>query len=188
MTTLSPLDWFLVLSLAALLLGVPLVFTFLTAFYTFEIGLSCRSFTFTVYACLEFSQVLSGLWAYTGPPPATSDGRRHLLNFLSRDGWLDRHGFYNATSTSGLLGPSKYRAFWHVWSKGKEQPMRAFWCFVWYFLTTLFGLSAIFTALGGTLIQLMGVYSAGTVGFHLASLTPTGGKMRNICELRNLCS
>ncbi|OIW35394.1 hypothetical protein CONLIGDRAFT_56785 [Coniochaeta ligniaria NRRL 30616] len=161
MTTLSPLDWFLVLSLATLLLGVPFILAFLTAFFTPEIGLSCRSLTFTVYACLEFSQVLLWLWAYAGPPPPRSNSSKHVLNFLHRNGWLDRHGFYNPTSTSWLLGPRKHRTFRHVWSKTRQQPVRAFWCFVWYFLTTVFGLSAIFTALGGTLMQLMGVYSAG---------------------------
>lgn len=161
MTTLSPLDWFLVLSLAALLLGVPFVLAFLTAFFTPEVGLSCRSLTFTVYACLEFSQVLLWLWAYAGPPPARLDGRKHALDFLRRNGWLDRHGFYTPTSTRWLLGPRRHRTLRHTWSKAKQQPVRAFWCFVWYFLTTVFGLSAIFTALGGTLMQLMGVYSAG---------------------------
>jgi hypothetical protein len=162
MTTLSPLDWFLVLSLAALLLGVPFTLAFLTAFYTPEIGLSCRSLTFTVYACLEFAQVLLWLWAYAGPPPARSDGKKHVLNFLRRGGWLDSRGFYTPTSTSWLIGPRRHRSLRNVWPRAREQPMKAFWCTLWYSLTTVFGLSAIFTALGGTLMQLMGVYSAGT--------------------------
>lgn len=160
-TTLSPLDWFLVLSLAALLLGVPFTLAFLTSFFTPEIGLSCRSLTFTVYACLEFSQILLWLWAYAGPPPARSDGEKHLLNFLCRGGWLHRHGFYNPASTTWLLGPRGYRSLRQAWPTAREQPMRVFWCALWYSLTTVFGLSAIFTALGGTLMQLIGVYSAG---------------------------
>lgn len=161
MTTLSPLDSFLVLSLAALLLGVPFTLAFLTVFFTPEIGLSCRSLTFTVYACLEFTQVLLWLWAYAGPPPPRSDGKKHALNFLRRDGWLHRRGFYAPTSTSWLLGPRGSRSLRKVWPRAREQPVRVFWCALWYSLTTVFGLSAIFTALGGTLVQLMGVYSAG---------------------------
>ncbi|KAH8910654.1 hypothetical protein BR93DRAFT_280408 [Coniochaeta sp. PMI_546] len=184
MTTLSSLDWFLVLSLAALLLGVPFILAFLTAFFTPEIGLSCRSLTFTVYACLEFSQVLLWLWAYAGPPSTRSDGGKHVLNFLRRDGWLDRQGFYNPASTGWLFGSRKHRSFQHVRSKAKQQPMRAFWCFVWYFLTTIFGLSAIFTALGGTLMQLMGVYSAGMSGvFHPPCYHSARGGMREIHEV-----
>lgn len=41
-TSLSILDWFVVLFLAALLLGVPFLLAFITAFYTPQVGLSCR--------------------------------------------------------------------------------------------------------------------------------------------------
>jgi len=160
-TTLGPLDWFLVLSLTGLLLGVPFVLAFLTAFYTPEVGLSCRSLTFTVYACLQFLQVLLWLWAYAGPPPAKLGESRHVLNFLRRRGWLDRRGFYDPTATRWLLGPPTRRSLGQAWSNARREPLRALWCALWYVLTTVFGLSAIFTALGGTLMQLMGVYTAG---------------------------
>lgn len=57
-TTLSPLDWFLVLFLVALLVGVPFFLAFITAFYTPQIGLSCESFTFLAYACSQFGQII----------------------------------------------------------------------------------------------------------------------------------
>lgn len=57
-TTLSPLDWFLVLFLVALLVGVPFFLAFITAFYTPQIGLSCESFTFLIYACSQLGQIL----------------------------------------------------------------------------------------------------------------------------------
>lgn len=41
-TSLSFLDWFVVLFMAALLLGVPFFLAFITAFYTPQVGLSCR--------------------------------------------------------------------------------------------------------------------------------------------------
>lgn len=62
-TTPSPLDWFLLLSMCSLLLGLPFVLAFLTAFYTPEIGVSCRSFTFLIYTSAEFGQILLWLWA-----------------------------------------------------------------------------------------------------------------------------
>lgn len=41
-TSLSFIDWIVVLFLAALLLGVPFFLAFITAFYTPQVGLSCR--------------------------------------------------------------------------------------------------------------------------------------------------
>lgn len=67
MTTPSSLDWMLLLSMSGLLLGVPFVLAFLTAFYTPEIGVSCRSLTFTIYASAQFGQILLWLWAVSTP-------------------------------------------------------------------------------------------------------------------------
>jgi hypothetical protein len=47
-TTLSISGWAVVISLTLLLMGVPFVLAFLTAFYIPQIGFSCRSLTFTV--------------------------------------------------------------------------------------------------------------------------------------------
>lgn len=52
-TNLSVLDRFLVLSLSFLVLGVPCVLAFSTAFLTPKTGLSCRSFTIFVYFCMQ---------------------------------------------------------------------------------------------------------------------------------------
>lgn len=62
-TSPGSLDWFLVLSMCGLLLGVPFILAFLTAFYTPVIGVSCRSFTFVIYTGAQFGQVLLWLWA-----------------------------------------------------------------------------------------------------------------------------
>lgn len=61
-TTPSPLDWFLVLSMTGVLLGTPIVLGFLTAYYTPEVGLSCRSFTFLCYAVSQLGQIVLWLW------------------------------------------------------------------------------------------------------------------------------
>lgn len=74
-TSPSALDWFLLLSMCSLLLGVPFVLAFLTAYYTPEIGVSCRSFTFLLYTSAQFGQILLWLWAVSvaGTPTGRCD-------------------------------------------------------------------------------------------------------------------
>lgn len=167
-TTLSPLDWFLVLFMATFLLGVPYVLAFLTAFYTPVVGLSCRSLTFTVYAGAQFVQVLLWLWAYAGAPGSikqhdtTQDSTRPLA-FFWRGGWLDNHGFYNPTNTDHFLDPKKRKSPRTVWNGMRSQEfrdIRSIWTCIWYVLYVLVGVIAGVAALGGTLMQLLGVYSA----------------------------
>lgn len=62
-TTPSLLDWFLILSMTGLLLGVPFVLALLTAYFTPEVGISCRSFTFVCYASAQLGQIILWLWA-----------------------------------------------------------------------------------------------------------------------------
>ena len=54
-TTLSMMGWAVVMSLTLLLMGVPFVLAFLTAFYTPQVGVSCRSLTFIVYTITQIS-------------------------------------------------------------------------------------------------------------------------------------
>jgi hypothetical protein len=160
-TTLSPIDWFQVLCMTFFLIGIPYILAFLTAFYTPEIGLACRSLTFTVYFCLELAQIILWLWAYAGPPPMPRvDGGSVILNFFRRDGWLHRSGFFEPTRTDWLLGlPGHRKDMQSIWESAQSNPSRTFWCLQWYFLAAIFGIMAIFASLGGTLMQLMGVYS-----------------------------
>lgn len=62
-TTPLPLDWFLIVSLTALLLSVPFVLALLTAYYTPEVGISCRSFTFVMYEASQLGQIILWFWA-----------------------------------------------------------------------------------------------------------------------------
>lgn len=167
-TTLSPLDWFLIMFMAAFLLGVPFVLAFLTAFFTPAVGLACRSLTFTVYACAQFAQVGLWLWAYAGPPgkmkqtdtPKNSTGP---LAFFRRGGWLDNHGFYDPTNTDHFLDPKEPKNPRAVWQRVKSQQfrdIRSVWTCLWYLLYIFFGGVAGVAALGGTLMQLLGVYTA----------------------------
>ncbi|KAF6845311.1 hypothetical protein CMUS01_00256 [Colletotrichum musicola] len=166
-TTLSSLDWFLLLSLTLLLLGLPFSLAFfMTAFFTPQIGLSCRSLTFLVYFTLQLAQLCLWLWAYAGPPPrAEAEGVRQrgfrLLDFFRKDGWLDRTGFYDPSTAPWHTGNVKHNSvascFRHLASPRSWTP-RTFWCLLYYSLQTVFGLGAVFASLGGTLMQIMGVY------------------------------
>ena len=158
-TTLSPLDWFLILFMATFLLGVPFVLAFITAFYTPEVGLSCRSFTFTIYACAELGQVLLWLWAYVGPSYNTNGPK----GFFRSGGWLARHGFYDPRNVRHFFPsgwPKTPRAIWQGIISQDFRDLRFVWCCVWYALYIFFGTVATLSALGGTLMQLLGVYTA----------------------------
>lgn len=166
-TSLSPLDWFFLLSLTFLLLGVPFLLAFLTAFFTPQTGLSCRSLTFAIYFCIQVAQIGLWLWAYAGAPPAlVEDGagaaggpRRgfHPLNLFHRGGWLDTSGFYAPASASWLLKENgRSRTAWEVVRSSELWSFRAMWCGIYYFLSTALGLGAVFSSLGGTVMQIMG--------------------------------
>ncbi|TAQ83562.1 hypothetical protein B7494_g8116 [Chlorociboria aeruginascens] len=141
-TTLTFMNWGIVIAMTLLLLCVPFLLAFLTAFYTPQIGLSCRSFTFLIYDIAQLSQITIWLWAYAGPP---SDSK--YLGIFRGGGILDRHGFYTPTDISSLQSEDKF------WS------LESFWAICWYFLATIFGICGVFSAIGGTLMQLLGVYT-----------------------------
>lgn len=171
-TTMSLLDWFAILSMAAVLLGLPFVLAFITAFYTPEVGVSCRSFTFLIYACAELGEVVLWLWAYALPhdnfeeKSQAKDPKRDPgpLDFFRRQGWLHKSGFYDPTNVNYFLNPRERRMpqaiLKGVTSRNFRQ-VRSIWCCIWYISYIIFGIIATFAALGGTVMQLMGVYSAG---------------------------
>lgn len=192
-TTPSPLDWIILLSMCSLLLGVPFILAFLTAFYTPEIGVSCRSFTFLIYTSAEFGQILLWLWAVsvsrkatlvvtllkddlTGNPYLQLSSSRNaeltdsqyavppgliIPSTRKRSGWLDRHGFYNLRSVKVFLQSDKARTMKRV---GRLLTSREFFSDVrslcWFFLYIFLGIIAALAAIGGTLMQILGVYSA----------------------------
>jgi hypothetical protein len=164
-TILSLLDWSLVLTLTLLLLGVPLILAFLTAFYTPEVGISCRSLTITIYASVQFGQILLWLWAYAGPPAKVEDGTA-ITNFFREGGWLDSHGFYNPTFNP-LNSEDRVRT--HTsW-------VQSLWCVIWYAIAIILLITSVGAAVGGTLMQLVGVYTANickiTTGSWFATLS-----------------
>ncbi|KAL2148527.1 hypothetical protein VTH82DRAFT_2081 [Thermothelomyces myriococcoides] len=151
-TNLSRLDWFLLLSLTLLLLGVPFVLAFLASFFTPQTGLSCRSGTFAVSFCVQVAQIILWLWAYAGPPAMLVGDATGSLNFFRKEGWLDRKGFYKPSEVDWLPKIGDEEWFRKLWT------LRVIWCGTYYFLVTVLGFAAIFSSIGGTLMQIIGVY------------------------------
>lgn len=161
-TILSLLDWSLILTLTLLLLGVPFILAFLTAFYTPEVGLSCRSLTITIYGSVQLAQTLLWLWAYAGPPAKVENGKA-VTNFFRQGGWLDLHGFYTPTSVKHFMGRDANINL-DTLSAGVRHPkfrtVRSLWCVIWYAIALILVITAVSAALGGTLMQLIGLYTA----------------------------
>ena len=184
-TALTIQDWILRIFMTFVLLGVPFGLALMTAYNTPEIGVSCRSLTFVIYACIQFAQILLWLWAYASSPPDTTkeDG--------SQQSWLRKNGFYNPTAMKHLMGEDhKFDLYkllervklgkllgkvgWYQFSGSTggdhtsesevlEQHGWSFgiiWFLIWHIAALLLLLFAIFTAIGGTLMQLIGVYTA----------------------------
>jgi hypothetical protein len=192
-TTLTIQDWTLRIFMTFVLLGVPFGLALMTAYNTPEIGISCRSLTFLIYACVQFAQILLWLWAYASSPPDTTkdDGSQQKSRQPSQQSWLRKSGFYNPTAMKHLMGEDQkfnlHKLLKRVKSgklQGKvgllqssgstggdltsqsevlEQHGWSFgiiWFLIWHITALLLLLFAVFTAIGGTLMQLIGVYSA----------------------------
>lgn len=98
----------------------------------------------------------------------TREGSFRWLNIFRSGGWLDRSGFYQPRSFDQFLDPTQPRSLpGRIWKGVRTQELRdmrfVWWC-IWYFFYILFGVLATFTAIGGTLMQVLGVYSADICG------------------------
>ncbi|KAF4635464.1 hypothetical protein G7Y89_g2641 [Cudoniella acicularis] len=141
-TTMTIMSWAIVLSLTLLLSFIPFVLAFLTGFYTPQVGISCRSFTFLIYAISQLCQIVLWMWAYAGAPCG-----KYLFIF-KQGGFLDQKGFYNPTNLSSLFSKETFWSF------------KSLWAIIWYNLAVIFGLGGVITSIGGTMMQLMGVYTS----------------------------
>ncbi|KAH8675456.1 hypothetical protein BX600DRAFT_534925 [Xylariales sp. PMI_506] len=177
-TTLGPLDWFFIIFTTGLLVYVPFTLAFLTSYFTPSIGLSCRSLTSSVWACSQAGQALLWLWDNVGPPRAAASTKRgargerrfRLLDFTREGGWLARSGFYSPSTLNWPAAAGHYdnnnnnnnNNNWAQNPRGSRQMRlpKVLWCSIYYFFTAAFGAGAVFSMIGGTLMQLLGVYSA----------------------------
>lgn len=72
------------------------------------------------------------------------------LNFFRKEGWLDRKGFYKPSEVDWLPKIGDEEWFRKLWT------LRVIWCGTYYFLVTVLGFAAIFSSIGGTLMQIIG--------------------------------
>ncbi|OHE93608.1 hypothetical protein CORC01_11107 [Colletotrichum orchidophilum] len=163
-TTLSLLDWSVLLFLTLLLVGVPYLFAFMLAFFTPQIGLSCRSLTFLVYFGLQLAQIGLWLWAYIGPPGHVTNPNRRIraLDMFRKGGWLERQNFYDPSRApwheNTHSNSTKVTDFLVHISRPRSWTLHTFWFSLYYSLQMIFGLGAVFVSLGDTLMQIIGVY------------------------------
>lgn len=142
-TTMDFMSWAIILTLTLLLMGTPFVLAFLVSFYTPQVGVSCRSFTILIYAIAQLCQVVLWMWAYAGPP---ANGK--YFKFFRKGGFLDRNGFFTPTNIKSL------------WKKETFWSLQSLWALIWFNLATIFGFGGVLSTIGGTMMQLMGVYSS----------------------------
>ncbi|CAK7202713.1 hypothetical protein SEUCBS139899_005440 [Sporothrix eucalyptigena] len=163
-TTLSISDWAFLLSLTLMLLGLPYILAFLTAYFTPEVGLSCRSLTFTIYIIVQTFQIILWLWAYAGPLAIFNVENP---GFFQIGGWLDKRGFYEPYSVRWMVDRGQavprnpFKLMRLVWNNPRRLAnWRCLWNIVYYSSQWLLGIIGITAAIGGTAMQLVGVYSA----------------------------
>ena len=96
-------------------IGVPFILAFRTAFYTPQVGISCRTLTFGVYTITQLCQIILWLWAYAGAP---EEGE--CPHILRKGGVLHRTGFYTPTDISSLR------------SRDTLFTLSFLWSFIWY--------------------------------------------------------
>ncbi|CAG8954330.1 hypothetical protein HYFRA_00005953 [Hymenoscyphus fraxineus] len=142
-TTLGFTGWTIVLALTLLLMGVPFILAFVVSFFTPQVGVSCRSFTILIYAIAQLCQVFLWMWAYAGPP---SEGK--FFTFFRKGGFLDQKGFFTPINIKTLREQKT------PWS------LPTLWALIWFNLAMLFGLGGVMSTIGGTMMQLMGVYTS----------------------------
>lgn len=85
------------------------------------------------------------------------------FDVFRRRGWLDRHGFYQPRSVDHFLNPNGSQSLGSIWRALRTpefRDIRSLWCCLWYCFYVLFCGMATLAAVGGTLMQIVGVYSA----------------------------
>ena len=122
-------DWMTISTFAFALIAIPSSLAFLTSYYTPTVGLSCRSMTFLVYMLCQFCLILLWIWNIQS---TTLGNRYEIYHPATRIPWTPDHNFMNASNA------------WYPW--------------VWWPLVIVAVAIATFTAIGGTMMQIIGVY------------------------------
>lgn len=137
--------WFSVTAVSLFLIIAPFILAFLVAFYTPQIGISCRSFTFLIHFSTQLTQSVLWFWAHA-----------NVIVDAHAGSWLSEHGFYDPTPLTNLYNTGEHS----IWSHLRGDPFKFLFTLTWYVLAVLSGTVAILCVIGGTTLQLMGVYNA----------------------------
>ena len=139
-TSMNKGDWCVLAFFALLLLSIPSFLGFVLAFYTPQVGLSCRSMTFGIYACSQAWLIF--VWLY------------------------DLHVRINVQD---CLQRRSVPPFWERYA---------------YLAAMSIGFAAaIFTAIGGTLMQILGVYRNAKCKLNIQSWPGTGSGRKRTFRL-----
>ncbi|CAK7232161.1 hypothetical protein SCUCBS95973_008166 [Sporothrix curviconia] len=106
------------------------------------------------------------LWAYAGPLAVFNVEKPGLFRI---SGWLDKRGFYEPYSVRWMVDRGQavprnpFKLMRLIWNRNNSRRLinwRCLWNIVYYSSQWLLGIIGITAAIGGTAMQLMGVYSA----------------------------
>lgn len=116
------------------------------------------------YYLLTQIEIILWLWAYAGPLAVFNVEKP---GFFRIGGWLDKRGFYEPYSVRWLVDRGQavprdpFKLLRLMWNNPRRLiNWRFIWNFVYYSSQWLLGIIGITAAIGGTAMQLMGVYSA----------------------------
>ena len=102
--------------------GVPFILAFLTAFYTPQVGISCRTLTISVYTITQLCQIILWLWVYAGAPEEGA-----CPHILRKGGFIHRTGFYTPTDISSLRSRETLFTLSSLWSVIWYTPLLCVW-------------------------------------------------------------
>ncbi|RDW92640.1 hypothetical protein BP5796_02034 [Coleophoma crateriformis] len=126
-------SWAIILFITGIFIFTPFILAYLVSYFTPRVGLSCRTFTYIMYTITQVFQIGLFLWAHANSRTSLDDS------------------FDAVTNTATLFHPN---------GPFRKDPENQFWsyqslrCGVWYSSVFAFGGGAIFTAIGGTLMQM----------------------------------
>ena len=132
-------NWITIAALAWALIVIPSTLAFLTSYFTPRIGLSCRSMTFLIYMLSQLCLILLWVWNIQSAK-LDQDGHPHVS--VTRTHRQQQQP--DRSSSEAAASANNPTTSWHPW--------------VWYPLVTLTALCATFTGIGGTMMQIIGVY------------------------------
>ncbi|CAK7208906.1 hypothetical protein SBRCBS47491_000256 [Sporothrix bragantina] len=113
---------------------------------------------------VRYNAIILWLWAYAGPLAVFNVEKPGLFRI---GGWLDKRGFYEPYSVRWMVDRGQtvprnpFKLMRLIWKNPRRLiNWRCLWNIIYYSSQWLLGIIGITAAIGGTAMQLMGVYSA----------------------------